>query len=170
MEEGKRMRSLSFVGMVLLIGMVACASLGIAVAGDEVVAENEEMCIPMGAITLEPPGTVEAKRAAVEFPHSKHMSLACNNCHHTWKGAEFITGCMTAGCHDLDALPRKENSKSIDKDQAFRYYKNAFHGQCIGCHKTMKLNIQEMANTLAGIDGKLPTTGPTGCIGCHPKE
>jgi hypothetical protein len=164
------MRSLSFVGMVLLIGMVACASLGIAVAGDEVVAEGEEMCVPMGTIALEPPGTVEAKRVAVEFPHGQHLSLACNNCHHTWKGTESITGCMTAGCHDLDALPRKEDSKSIDKDQAFRYYKNAFHGKCIGCHKTMKIDIQKMASRISNIDGKLPTTGPTGCVGCHPKE
>jgi nitrate/TMAO reductase-like tetraheme cytochrome c subunit len=77
---------------------------------------------------------------------------------------------MTTGCHDLGTLPRKEDSKAIDKDQAFRYYKNAYHGQCIGCHKKMKQDIQQKANMLAGIDGKLPTTGPTGCIECHPKE
>ena len=158
------MRSLSFVGVVLLIGIVACASLGIAVAGDG------EMCVPLGIITLEPPASVEAKRAAVEFQHGRHFVLACNTCHHTWEGAEPITGCMTAGCHDLDTLPRKEDSKVIDKDQAFRYYKNAYHGQCIGCHKTMKLEIEQMAKTLASIDGKLPITGPTGCIECHPKE
>ena len=154
----------AFVRVVLLIGIVACAALGVAVAGDE------EMCVPMGVITLVPPDSVEAKRAAVEFQHSRHFILACNTCHHTWEVAEPITGCMTAGCHDLDTLPRKEDSKAIDKDLAFRYYKNAYHGQCIGCHKTMKQEIQHMANTLAGIDGKLPTTGPTGCIECHPKE
>ena len=158
------MRRLSFVGMVLLIGIVAGASLGVAVAGDE------EMCVPMGTITLEPPDTVEAKRAAVEFQHGRHFVLACNKCHHTWKGAEPIVGCMTSGCHDLATLPRKEGSKIIDKDQAFRYYKNAYHGQCIGCHKQMKQEIKQMANTLAGIEGKLPVTGPTGCIDCHPKE
>jgi len=158
------MRSLSFVGVVLLIGIVACASLGVAVAGDE------EMCVPMGTITLEPPDTVEAKRVAVEFPHSSHFKLACNNCHHKWEGAEPVTGCMTSGCHDLAELPRKEGSNAIDKDQAFRYYKNAFHGQCLGCHKTMRQEIQKMASTLAGVEGKLPVTGPTGCIGCHPKE
>jgi hypothetical protein len=27
-----------------------------------------------------------------------------------------------------------------------------------------------MAKSLAGIEGKLPVTGPVGCIGCHPKE
>ncbi len=154
----------AFVGVVLLIGIVACASLGIAVAGDE------EMCVPMGVIPLEPPDSVEAKRATVEFQHSRHFVLACNTCHHTWEGDEPVTGCMTTGCHDLDTLPRKEDSKVIDKDLAFRYYKNAYHGQCIGCHKRMKLEIQKMANTLAGIDGELPATGPTGCIECHPKE
>ena len=158
------MRSLSFVGVVLLIGIVAGVSLGVAVAGDE------EMCVPMGIITLEPPDSVEAKRAVVDFQHGRHFVLACNTCHHTWEGAAPITGCMTAGCHDLDTLPRKEDSKAIDRDQASRYYKNAYHGQCIGCHKTMKQEILQMANTLAAIDGHLPTTGPTGCIECHPKD
>jgi hypothetical protein len=152
------------MGVVVLIGIIACASLGIAVAAEQ------EMCVPMGTITLGPPESVEAKRAAVEFDHSRHFVLACNNCHHSWKGAESITGCMTAGCHDLDTLPRKENSKAIDKDLSFRYYKNAYHGQCIGCHKNMRQEIEQLAKTLAGIDGQLPTTGPTGCIACHPKE
>lgn len=158
------MRSLSFGGVVLLIGIIACASLGIAVA------EEGEMCVPMGIINLDPPETVEAKRATVEFAHSRHFVLACNKCHHTWEGAAPITGCRTAGCHDLDTLPRKEDSKAIDKDQAFRYYKNAYHGQCIGCHKSMKLEIEQKTKTLASVEGKLPTTGPTGCIECHPKE
>jgi hypothetical protein len=158
------MRSLSFVGVVLLIGIVACASSVIAAEG------TEEMCVPMGTITLAPPASVEAKRSPVAFPHSTHFSLSCYDCHHTWKGVEPITGCRATGCHDLDTLPRKENSKTIDKDKAFRYYKNAYHGKCIGCHKEMKQKIEQMANTLAGVEGKLPTTGPTGCIGCHPKQ
>jgi hypothetical protein len=82
------MRSLSLVGVVLLIGI---ASLGIAVA------EDGEMCVPMGVITLEPPDGVEAKRAAVEFQHGRHFVLACTQCHHTWKGDEPVTGCMTSG-------------------------------------------------------------------------
>ena len=165
------MRSLSFVGVVLLIGLVACASWGIAIASEEETATEEtEMCVPMGMIELGPPASVEAKRAAVAFPHDIHLTLACNSCHHTWEATEPITGCMTSGCHDLAALPRKEGSKTVDKEQAFKYYKNAYHGQCIGCHKTMKIEIQEMAKTLSSIEGKLPSTGPTGCIGCHPKE
>jgi Class III cytochrome C family len=158
------MRSLSFVGVVLLSGMMACASSVIAATGDK------QMCVPMGSITLAPPQSVTAKRVPVEFPHSAHFTLACNTCHHTWKGTEPITGCRATGCHDLDTLPRKPDSKGIDKANAFRYYKNAYHGKCITCHKRMKRNIQQMATTLAGVEGKLPTTGPTGCIGCHPKK
>ncbi len=158
------MRSQTFVGVVLLIGLIACASLGTAVAGEE------EMCVPMGVITLQAPSTVDARRAAVEFDHSRHFVLACTNCHHTWEGTEPITGCRTGGCHDLDALPRKADTDTVDKAQAFRYYKNAFHGQCIGCHKTMRQEIQKKAAITADVPGKLPTTGPTGCIDCHPKE
>lgn len=158
------MRSLSFVGVMLLIGIAASASLGVAVAGDQ------EMCVPLGVITLKPPETVEPKRSAVPFQHGLHMTLACNNCHHTWEGTEPIQGCMAAGCHDLDTLPRKEGSKAIDKDEAYRYYKTAYHSSCIGCHKTMQQEIEKMANSFADIDGKLPVTGPVGCIGCHPKE
>ena len=163
------MRSQSYLGVVLLIGIFACVSLGVAVAGDDA-AEGGEMCVPMGEITLAPPDSVEAKRAPVAFNHSRHFVLACNNCHHAWEGTEPIVGCMTSGCHDLDVLPRKEDSKVIDKAQAYRYYKNAYHGQCIGCHKTMKMKNEEMAKTLASMDEKLPATGPTGCIECHPKD
>ncbi len=163
------MRSQSYLGVVLLIGVIACASLGIAVAGDDA-TENSEMCVPMGVIELVPPESVEAKRAPVAFDHGRHFVLACNDCHHTWKGTEPVTGCMTAGCHDLEILPRKEGSKAIDKELAFRYYKNAYHGQCIGCHKSMQLEIDQMAKTLASMDEKLPATGPTGCIECHPKD
>jgi hypothetical protein len=154
----------AFAGMILLIGIVACASLGVAVA------EEGEMCVPLGVITLKPPETVEPKRSAVPFKHGLHLTLACNSCHHTWEGTEPIVGCMTSGCHDLDALPKKEDSKAVDKDEAFRYYKSAYHDQCIGCHKSMKQEIEKMANSLASIDGKLPVTGPVGCVGCHPKE
>ncbi len=166
------MRSSSFAVIVLLVGVIACASMGIAIADEteEAVVENAEMIVPMGTITLEAPDGVETRRAAVAFPHGQHMTLACNNCHHKWDGTKPVSGCMTSGCHDLDALPRTEDGKSVDKEKVIRYYKKAFHGQCIGCHKTMKVEIEELAGKLADIDGKVPTTGPTGCIECHPKD
>jgi hypothetical protein len=73
-----------------------------------------------------------------------------------------ITGCMTSGCHDLETLPRKEDSKKVDKALAYRYYKNAYHGQCIGCHKSMKLEIEKSAKTLASMDNPAPKQVPRG--------
>lgn len=158
------MRSLSLVGVVLLIGLIACASFGIAVAGED------DMCVPMGVIPLAPPDSVEAKRAVVDFPHALHFGYACSDCHHTWQAEAPIGGCMTSGCHDLDTLPRKEGSKQIDKKLSVRYYKNAYHGQCIGCHKAVKLEIEKKSNLLTAAEATLPVSGPTGCIECHPKE
>ncbi|MDL2275660.1 cytochrome c3 family protein [Desulfosarcina sp. OttesenSCG-928-G10] len=157
------MRGLSYVGVVL-VGMVVCTSLcGVATA------ENGEMRVPLGVIELKAPASVDAKRSAVMFDHGRHLKIACNTCHHTWDGRTPITGCMTGGCHDLDALPRKADSSAVDKAQEIRYYKTAYHGQCIECHKTMQVQIEQMAKTITPIEGTVPVTGPTGCIDCHPK-
>ncbi len=158
------MRSLSCMGVVLLLGVIAFSTLGVAIA------EEKEMCVPMGTISLGPPESVEAKRAAVEFQHNRHFVIACNKCHHTWNVEEPITGCMTGGCHDLDTLPKKDDSDTVDRENAHRYYKNAYHGQCIGCHKAMKMEIEKSAKTLVAMDKPVPVTGPTGCIECHPKQ
>jgi hypothetical protein len=157
------MRSLTLMGVVLLIGTVVCTSSVIAAAG------IKRMSVPLGTITLTPPKSVKAQRVPVKFPHGVHFTLKCQVCHHTWKGTTPIVGCRANGCHDLDTMPRKANSNRIDEAKAIRYYKEAYHLNCIGCHKRMKIKIQQMASTHGSADGKLPTTGPTGCIGCHPK-
>jgi hypothetical protein len=158
------MRSLTFRGVVLLIGTIAYASSAIAASG------ILRMSVPLGTITLRPPKSVTAKRVPVKFPHGAHFSMACNVCHHTWKGTTPITGCRAAGCHDLNKMPRIAKTDRIDQANAIRYYKEAYHINCIGCHKRMKQKIQMMAITHGSGDGKLPTTGPTGCIGCHPRQ
>ncbi|MDL2328829.1 cytochrome c3 family protein [Desulfosarcina sp. OttesenSCG-928-A07] len=127
------------------------------------------MRVPLGTIELKAPSAVEAKRSAVMFDHGQHMKINCNLCHHTWEGKAPITGCMTSGCHDLAALPKKADSDTVDKALAFRYYKTAYHGQCIECHKTLQMEIEQMSKPLTAVDGIVPTTGPTGCIDCHPK-
>jgi hypothetical protein len=67
------MRSLSFIGVVLLIGVITCATIGIAVA------EEEQMCVPMGIITLQPPDAVEAKRASVALITTAILFLPATN-------------------------------------------------------------------------------------------
>ncbi len=143
------------------LGMILCTcmAVGIASAGDS----EESLCVPLGTLTIEAPAGVEAMRSAVDFPHGQHLELACVACHHKWTGAAENIGCGTAGCHDLTEPATKESGLP-----AYRYFKNAYHGSCLGCHKsTAKRNLAaEKANSLATVQLK---TGPTGCVLCHPR-
>ena len=124
-----------------------------------IAAESEEvMCIPVRTITLDPPETVEAQRSSVEFPHPTHFAFSCQTCHHQWDGNSQVQSCTTAGCHDLDTPPEALEKTEAQTVSTMAYYKTAFHAQCIGCHKTIKARNQNTAS------------GPTGCIGCHPRN
>ncbi|MEJ2730663.1 MAG: cytochrome c3 family protein, partial [Deltaproteobacteria bacterium] len=50
------------------------------------------------------------------------------------------------------------------------YYKRAYHKQCIGCHLELKRANLALENSSKILKEKLPPTGPTGCIECHPVE
>ncbi len=128
-------------------------------------AQQEQMVVPLGSFSIDPPAA--GQRSSVQFPHSAHFDYSCKQCHHKWKGDEPIVGCMTQGCHDLEKMPAKEAGKNVDPVLKMRYFKNAFHKQCIGCHRQIKLNNKKLEMTKAGIEGRLPATGPTGCNGCH---
>lgn len=92
------------------------------------------------AIAGDPPGQVTIDKGAdkqpgVQFNHETHAPLAdCVSCHHTSKSKDDIQSCFE--CHGKDA------SAPVVKD--------AFHDQCIKCHK-------EQAK------------GPTKCKECHQK-
>lgn len=135
--------------------------MGTVIAG----SDDGELCIPLGTIILAPPEGVEAKRAPVEFPHSLHFDTNCKRCHHEWTGGTENLSCMTAGCHDA-----AESLIMTDKDEDYRYYKTAYHGQCIVCHKEIKAENKKREMSVTGVEGTLPSTGPTGCIECHPKD
>ena len=151
--------------------LIWCLLVVMVSSGAWVMAEEagEQMCIPMGAIVLEAPASVEAKKAPVEFPHAVHFGYACKSCHHTWEGTTEITGCMTAGCHDLTVPPLKEEIPDNDEAPAGRYYKQAYHKLCIGCHKELSVKRQEQEANLFSKE-KVTKAGPTGCIVCHAEE
>ena len=107
---------------------------------------------------------------SVEFPHALHFDFSCQTCHHKWEKDANLTGCMTSGCHDLDKAPKSEAAQAEEKDDALKYYKSAYHAMCIGCHKEMHQQNEALAASGKVLRDKLPATGPTGCIGCHPKE
>jgi hypothetical protein len=126
---------------------------------------EEKLCIPLGTITISPPEGVEAKRSPVEFPHSVHFNYGCKECHHKWTGNTEDLSCMASGCHDSSTSLLK-----TDKDQAYRYFKTAYHNQCIVCHKDIKETNEKLEMSKQNIKDNLPKTGPTGCVECHPKN
>jgi len=146
--------------------LVIMMSGGAWVVADEAA---DQMCVPMGTIVLEPPASIEAKRAAVEFPHAVHFEYACNACHHTWEGTETIKGCMTAGCHDMAVSPLKKEIPDDDKAPVDRYYKQAYHKLCISCHKDLKIKRKQQEANLLSTES-ITNAGPTGCIVCHAEE
>lgn len=143
------------------------AGWGFSVTG----AETEgDLCVPLGDIQLQAPHTVEALRSPVRFPHSLHFSQACGDCHHKWTGDDQLVGCATSGCHDLAQSPATAVKNGTPSSEGIRYYKNAYHGLCIGCHKDLKKKNRQKELSYRLLGDKLDRTGPTGCVACHPKE
>ena len=140
---------LDCLALVMLFGSFASS----------VAQEEGEMCVPMGEITLAPPDSVDSLRGEVQFPHAVHFVYDCKSCHHKWEGKGSIQGCMTSGCHDVATSPGKA------KDP--HYYKAAYHGQCIGCHKQIKQRNAQLERSGKTLTEKLPPAGPTGCVACH---
>jgi len=151
----------------LLVGvaLLALFSFGLVIA-DEF---GDELCIPLGTIILEPPEEVDSKRAAVEFPHAIHFDYTCKTCHHTWDGESAVLSCMASGCHDLAQKPAKEE-RAADPELAIRYYKDAYHSACIGCHKEIKKQNRAIENSYRSTSGTIQSSGPTSCNECHPKD
>lgn len=147
-------RMLWVLGMAFVLG---------ATGADQVA--SEELCIPLGTITLSPPQDVERKKSDVEFPHDAHFDYSCKRCHHTWEGDNQISGCSTSGCHD-SSLPLLTTEPS----QSYRYYKNAYHDMCINCHKEIQVSNEKLEMSKKSLDKPLPKTGPVGCVQCHPEK
>jgi len=122
----------------------------------------DEMCIPLGNIELAAPQGVEAKRAPVDFPHSAHFAINCNECHHTWEYGDDDMSCTTSGCHDELKAP-KEGDK-------IAYFKEAYHKACISCHKAIQAQNKALEMSKRTVEGQLEKTGPTSCVACHPKD
>jgi len=155
-------RYLLMVGVAIL----AIFSFGLVIAGESV----DNMCIPMSTIAIEPPDGVEAKRAAVDFPHATHFNYTCNTCHHKWDRETAVLSCMTVNCHDLAINPKKSGKPNVDPELAVRYFKAAYHDACIGCHKKIKQQNKAIEDSYRSNTTPIQSSGPTGCAECHPKE
>jgi hypothetical protein len=151
------------IGVVCLI-LVVIFGNAMVVSGQ---GEGETMCIPMGVIQLKPPESVEAKRPFVEFNHPLHFVDTCQTCHHQWQFDEPVQSCQTDGCHDGVVAPTKAEKGEDLEELRITYYKNAYHKQCITCHRELKQNNRKLELSGRVLKENLPNTGPTGCKECH---
>lgn len=85
---------------------------------------------------------------AVPFPHSKHAVVECKECHHTM---DKDGGKISAYRRRLSWTPWKPRKDAVD----IKLVENAFHNQCIECHKNMKKENKP--------------TGPSARGKCHTK-
>ena len=158
---------------ILCLVMVFVFGLALNVAGkdkSEPKSAVEDMCIPMGVIELKPDSSVEQKKSSVEFNHAKHLTFECRKCHHKWEANTKITNCTTSDCHDLLKAPKRPTKYLAYTEEGIRYYKYAYHQNCIGCHKEIKVQRKKLESVYLAANKELPKTGPTSCDECHPKE
>jgi len=160
------------VGILCLV-MVFVFGLALNVAGQdksEPEAAVEDMCVPMGVIELNPDPSVEQKKSSVEFNHGKHFNYDCRRCHHKWETNTKIANCSTSDCHDLLKAPKRPTKYLVYTEEGIKYYKYAYHQNCIGCHKEIKVEKKRLESVYLAAKKELPKTGPTSCKECHPKE
>ncbi len=131
--------------------------------------ENSEarLDVPLGNLVIRPPEGVEAKKAAVNFPHGQHFEFACQTCHHDWDGESEVESCMS--CHEELEPPAGRNIKNPEN---IMYYLAAYHTACLDCHrdttKQRKAAIKAAAKNGKTLTAKdLPKAGPLGCTACH---
>lgn len=126
--------------------------------------------LPVGTLTLSAPRGMVPQRSPVAFPHSRHFDYTCKSCHHTWDGLSQVSSCAASGCHDQAAPDKGKKTKSASDPSDTRFFRAAYHQNCITCHKRLKLKRQNLEKSGAVRTQPLPKTGPTGCIECHPKN
>lgn len=158
---------------VLCLVMVFVFGISLEVVGqntEDSKQGQEDMRVPMGVIALKPDASIEQKKSAVGFPHSKHFVFDCRRCHHKWEGNTKIANCTASKCHDELKSPEKPTKFLSYTETGIKYYKYAYHQQCVGCHKERKIKRKNMEMSYKVLEAKLPKTGPTSCAECHPKE
>ena len=143
---------------------------GMATFAKETEVTMDAIFVPVGRLALAPPVGVTPKRSAVAFPHSQHFGYTCMTCHHKWDGNSQVQSCTASKCHD-QLSPTLKDKKSLDYGPvAIRYYKYAFHQQCIRCHREIKMHNEKLERSRKRLSEPLQWPGPTGCVGCHPRE
>ncbi len=143
---------------------------GLAAVAEKTEVTMDAIFVPVGRLALAPPVGVTPKRSAVAFPHSRHFGYTCKTCHHKWDGNSQVQSCTASKCHDQLSVPVKSKKVRANRLEAIRYYKYAFHQQCISCHREIKLQNEKLERSRKKIKEPLQWPGPTSCVDCHPRE
>lgn len=115
-------------------------------------------------IKLEDP-SYKHKKGIVDFTHKKHAAdykITCGECHHDKEGkplelkeGDNVQRCVE--CHSKPGELKGKKAKGLSDKEKRMYHANAFHDNCIDCHK--KFNKETKSK-------KAPQT----CTKCHPKK
>ena len=108
----------------------------------------------------------ENTKGIVTFTHQKHVTdfkLACSECHHDDKGkpltdlkeGDEVKTCFE--CHTKPGELKGKKAKGLSKTELIAYVGNAFHQNCIGCHRDYNKKNKTKA-------------APQKCTDCHPKK
>ncbi|OQY02446.1 MAG: cytochrome C [Desulfobacteraceae bacterium 4572_130] len=108
------------------------------------------------------------KKGIVTFSHKKHSTdykAECGECHHDKDGkplndlkmGDDVQRCIE--CHK--ETKKKKDEKISKKEKIKKYYENAIHANCKGCHKDH--------NKEKGYKKENPKAAPVSCKTCHPK-
>ena len=143
---------------------------GLAAVAEKTEETMDAIFVPVGRLALAPPVGVTPKRSAVVFPHSRHFGYTCKTCHHKWDGNSRVQSCTASKCHDQLSLPVKSKKAMDNIPEEIRYYKYAFHQQCIGCHREIRIHNEKLERSRRKIKEPLQWPGPTSCLGCHKRE
>jgi hypothetical protein len=89
-------------------------------------------------------------RPAVTFPHNRHVEagLSCKDCHHIYENGKNV---LDEG--ELEEGNQKIHCSACHGQNASPGPKQAFHDQCIGCHRKVLKKGEK--------------TGPLYCGECH---
>jgi len=129
-----------FLG-ILLIGIISFTMSIVSAQPDEIIINDSRIF-------------KHPQRTPVRFPHGLHMGTvpSCKDCHHVYRGgknvldeSELTEGNPKILCSSCHALNKADGRLGL---------MDAFHIQCIGCHRKLALKGKK--------------SGPRLCGQCHP--
>lgn len=115
-------------------------------------------------ITLKATLWSEYTKSPVTFSHKKHSAeykVACSECHHKYEDGKNVwnEGDPVQKCQECHTERTIKGEKQLPPEKQKLNLKLAFHNNCQGCHKKLKMKDREKYADI-----------PTTCAECHPPK